>query len=263
MSFVDLEQGRHKIEQNGDFPALASSIAQEIHALRGNTAAIHRYLVNNLTKNLHEVLEQSRELSQKVRSDLVRLANIKDTKYGEEASSFALSKLTRDFNTVLAELQRVQQKCAQQESDSVAAAQAALNQDVGQHFIEEEERNVSLSNNSSGQRQPLTESKISNSQLEYQQRLINERQGEIENLTQGINELNEIFRDLSTIINEQGELVTNIEYNVGNTSTNTKNASRQLQIANEHSRKARKRSFCFLVILVVILGVILTALIMG
>ncbi|EPX75082.1 SNARE Pep12 [Schizosaccharomyces octosporus yFS286] len=256
MSFADLEQGRNFSDQNGEFASLANSIAQKIHILRGNTAAIHRYLVNNITKNLHELLEKSRELSQNVRSDLIRLSNTRDSRFGEEASSFAISKLMKDFNNVLAELQRVQQKCAQQETDTVAAAQATLNQDASQQALEEEEHARST-------QQLHTQRRLSNSQLEYQQRLINERQGEIDNITQGIGELNEIFRDLSTIVNEQGELVTNIEYNIGNTATNTKNASKQLQIANERSRKARKRSLCFLIILVVILGIILTALIVG
>ncbi|EPY49559.1 SNARE Pep12 [Schizosaccharomyces cryophilus OY26] len=263
MSFADLEQGRNLTDQNGEFASVANTIAQKIHILRGNTAAIHRYLVNNITKNIHDLLEKSRELSQNVRSDLIRLSNIRDSKFGEEASSFAVSKLTRDFNNVLAELQRVQQKCAQQETDSVEAAQAALNQDASQQAIAEEEHAKDTLVGERSTKQTYTQRRLSNSQLEYQQRLIHERQGEIDNITQGIGELNDIFRDLSTIVNEQGELVTNIEYNIGNTATNSKNASKQLQIANERSRKARKRSLCFLIILVAILGIILTALIVG
>jgi syntaxin 7 len=40
-------------------------------------------------------------------------------------------------------------------------------------------------------------------EIEYNELLINEREGEIQNIEQGITELNEIFRDMGMLVNEQ------------------------------------------------------------
>lgn len=40
-------------------------------------------------------------------------------------------------------------------------------------------------------------------EIEYNELLISEREGEIQNIEQGITELNEIFRDMGMIVNEQ------------------------------------------------------------
>jgi len=40
-------------------------------------------------------------------------------------------------------------------------------------------------------------------EIEYNEALITEREGEIQEIEQGITELNEIFRDLGTLVNEQ------------------------------------------------------------
>jgi syntaxin 7 len=41
------------------------------------------------------------------------------------------------------------------------------------------------------------------SEIEYNELLITEREGEIQNIEQGITELNEIFRDMGMLVNEQ------------------------------------------------------------
>lgn len=41
------------------------------------------------------------------------------------------------------------------------------------------------------------------SEIEYNELLISEREGEIQNIEQGISELNEIFRDMGMLVNEQ------------------------------------------------------------
>lgn len=44
---------------------------------------------------------------------------------------------------------------------------------------------------------------ITNEQVEYNELLISEREAEIENIEQGVIELNEIFRDMSFVVSEQ------------------------------------------------------------
>ena len=48
---------------------------------------------------------------------------------------------------------------------------------------------------------------IPDSEVEFQEQLIQEREGEIEQIEQGITELNQIFRDLGQIVGEQQSMI--------------------------------------------------------
>lgn len=51
---------------------------------------------------------------------------------------------------------------------------------------------------------------IPDSELQYQEQVIQEREGEIREIEAGIVELNEIFRDLGTIVTEQQSMLGRI-----------------------------------------------------
>lgn len=48
---------------------------------------------------------------------------------------------------------------------------------------------------------------VPDSEVEFQEQLIEEREGEIREIESGIHELNEIFRDLGTIVHEQQSML--------------------------------------------------------
>ena len=48
---------------------------------------------------------------------------------------------------------------------------------------------------------------VLDNEIEYNESLIAEREGEIREIEQGINELNEIFRDLGTLVTEQQSML--------------------------------------------------------
>lgn len=49
--------------------------------------------------------------------------------------------------------------------------------------------------------------RVTTQELEFQETLIAEREAEIREIESGIHELNDIFRDLGTIVSEQGGLI--------------------------------------------------------
>ena len=49
--------------------------------------------------------------------------------------------------------------------------------------------------------------RVSAQELEFQETLIAEREAEIREIETGIHELNDIFRDLGTIVEQQGGLI--------------------------------------------------------
>ncbi|OWB55135.1 hypothetical protein B5S28_g1000 [[Candida] boidinii] len=89
---------------------------------------------------------------------------------------------------------------------------------------------------------------INAEELEYQRNLINERETEIENISNGIQELNEIFHDLSTLVIEQGTTVDNIESNLYSVAHDTRSAHKHLIKADRYQRA--KRGLCTWLIII-------------
>ena len=72
-------------------------------------------------------------------------------------------------------------------------------------------------------------------------------------------ELNEIFRDLSHMVQEQGGMIDNIEYNIGNLATNVHGADRELLQAHDYQRRNGRRTLCLMIILALVVAVVLIA----
>ena len=86
---------------------------------------------------------------------------------------------------------------------------------------------------------------------------ITQREREIEDIAQGIIELADLFRDLQTMVIDQGTMLDRIDYNVERMATDVKAAEKELVIADGYQKKTTKRKIIFLLLLVVIGMVIL------
>ncbi|KAK0561594.1 SNAP receptor [Tilletia horrida] len=100
----------------------------------------------------------------------------------------------------------------------------------------------------------------SQADIEFQEALIAEREAEIREIEGGVHELNEIFRDLANIVQEQGGMIDNIEYNITSIATNTQAADRELVTAHEYQKKAGRRALCLLLVVGFVISVVLLAL---
>lgn len=63
---------------------------------------------------------------------------------------------------------------------------------------------------------------------------------ELNTLTNEIEEIHDIFIDLSFLVNEQGETIDNIQTNVEETKQNTSSANTQLIKAKKYQKRKRK-----------------------
>lgn len=86
--------------------------------------------------------------------------------------------------------------------------------------------------------------------------LITEREQDIDAITQDIIDLNEIFKTLNTVVQEQGYLLDHIEDNVNNVVINVENAEIELESAYTKQKDTGKWLWWILLILIVILIVI-------
>ena len=80
---------------------------------------------------------------------------------------------------------------------------------------------------------------------------ITQREREIEDIAQGIIELSDLFRDLQTMVIDQGTMLDRIDYNVERMNTDVKGADKELKVATGYQKKTTKRKIILLLILVV------------
>ncbi|GAB1314900.1 t-SNARE affecting a late Golgi compartment protein 2 [Madurella fahalii] len=89
---------------------------------------------------------------------------------------------------------------------------------------------------------------------------ISQREREIEDIAQGIIELADLFRDLQTMVIDQGTMLDRIDYNVERMATDVKEAEKELKTAEGYQKKTTKRKIIFLLLLIIAAMIILLAL---
>lgn len=86
--------------------------------------------------------------------------------------------------------------------------------------------------------------------------VIAQREKEIEEIARGVIELADLFRDLQTMVIDQGTMLDRIDYNVECMATDVKEADKELKTAETYQKKTTKRKIIFLLLLI-IAGVII------
>lgn len=81
---------------------------------------------------------------------------------------------------------------------------------------------------------------------------IAQREREIEEIAQGIIALSDLFRDLQTMVIDQGTMLDRIDYNVERMNEDVKGADQELKVASGYQRKTTKRKIILLLILLIV-----------
>ncbi|XP_033754526.1 syntaxin-16-like [Pecten maximus] len=88
--------------------------------------------------------------------------------------------------------------------------------------------------------------------------VVKQREKEITQVVRSIQDLNEIFRDLSHMVVEQGTVLDRIDYNVEHASVQVEKGLQQLQKAEKYQKKNRKMlCIVILAVLIIILIIVL------
>ncbi|KAG8172825.1 hypothetical protein JTE90_026646, partial [Oedothorax gibbosus] len=90
---------------------------------------------------------------------------------------------------------------------------------------------------------------------------IEDRHADILKLEKSIRELHDMFLDMAVLVEEQGELVDRIEYNVNQASDYVGDAKRDIHRAIRHQSNARKKKIILIVVAIIVL--IILGLIIG
>ena len=152
--------------------------------------------------SLMEALSRTKDVSKDVVPEIRSLTRWDPDEIGP-SEKYEQQKLTGDFQKAATDFQNAQRLALEKQKEFVKDRKAA---------IEEEQAEFEQSPDGRGQlvRHPPQQQGLQlldNSEIEFNERLIEEREQEIQGIEQGIVELNEIFRDLGTIVTEQGSLI--------------------------------------------------------
>ncbi|KAJ1955471.1 hypothetical protein IWQ62_005521 [Dispira parvispora] len=244
-----------------EYRALVQRVSQNVFRVNTNVSNMQR-LVVQLSRNqdnqqtrqrLHDITEQTRDLAKTTGHDLKELdtyqQNVDDST--THARKMEQQKLTKDFQKVLGQFQVVQRDAAEKSREFVDRAKHTVetlqaNAASDEHELDQVDQQQSLLHHQE-RRQDM---QVLDNEIEFNEMLIAEREHEIYEIEQGITELNEVFRDLGTIVNEQQSLLDNIESNVSSMAINVRHAGEELITANRHQKKSR-RTMCFLLLLLV------------
>ncbi|KAI5867137.1 t-SNARE [Durotheca rogersii] len=90
--------------------------------------------------------------------------------------------------------------------------------------------------------------------------VIAQREREIEDIAQGIIELSDLFRDLQTMVIDQGTMLDRIDYNVERMASEVKAADKELVVAAGYQKKTTKRKLILLLLLLIVGAIILLVL---
>lgn len=209
--------------------AAVQSVAREITELSSQCTESFKAL-NNEARSLNEYLVQC----QRNHEDEDAISYLKQ----KEALSVSLIKNS------LKQFQKLQLKFNGLQKQNVAT----------QHVAEE-----TAATPTAEQAQPqiqITYEPVNAEELEQQTLLIEEREREIQQISNDTQEVNDIFSNLQDIIHEQQFQIDNIEENIMSYSTDTRGASRELHKAERYQRRSGARMFCCLLILLGVLGLI-------
>lgn len=100
-------------------------------------------------------------------------------------------------------------------------------------------------------------------EIEYNEGIIMEREQSIKEIEGAIHEVNEMFRDLGSLVVEQQGMIDNIESNIESTAVRTGDANLELQSANTYQRKAKNRMCYLFGILAAVLAVLIIILVIS
>ena len=181
-----------------------------------------------------------------------------DSIFEQASQKYTQQKLSREFQASGTEFQGIQRLALEKQRASATAARTAL---------ETSDASASYSDSPSQQQSQLQEQDqprlASQDEVDFQDSLIVERESEIRNIEQSVGELNELFRDVAHIVQEQGGHLDTIAGNVQNVATDTRHADLELRSASRYQKNARGKACCLLVILAVVLTIIILAVIKG
>eukprot|EP00126_Sphaerothecum_destruens_P001993 Sdes_comp15439_c0_seq1m4336 len=252
---------------------LTNVCIQTIFQISNNVAALQK-MINQMgtmkdttvmRQRIHELQESTRKLAKDTGKNIKNISTLHNRSENRQ-HKLQLQKLNRDFTVVLKKFEQIQKLAANKERETISLTRKNLSSHV------DDEPLLDLDQSESAALLPTTSSTHQKSSHSHQlqashppvnvdevllsQELIHEREEGIRYIESTLMDVNEIFRDLGTVIQEQGGMLDNIESNIVNVRSMVSEGTEQLQTASKHQRKSRNKMCYFLFALICVAAVL-------
>lgn len=208
-----------------------------------------------LRDRLHKLQHETNQLAHKISQQIKELTNVLPSQIPEEQRQRKLhkEKLMDEFTTVLKNFQSSQRRQKDKEKEAIQRTKSKATSPTDP-YAEEELANGQMVGVGSAKQQ----TSIS---VEDDFELLQDRERNVRQLEADITDVNQIFKDLSVLVHEQGEVIDCIEANVESTSLNIARGTEQLRTAHNYKAKIREKKCCLIITAVVI--IVIVAIIIG
>lgn len=246
--------------QYSDDPAftdLTTSLSSQLFSLTTNINSLSRQIsllgtrreTPRVRERITTLIDETSSGFKEIGEGLKRLANWEDL---GPAQRFTQGKLNQEFRASLSTFQVLQRQVV----EKTRAGQQALQEEGGAKATSDP---AQLQEQQQQQQTRLADQ----SEVDFTSSLIIERETEIRQIEQSVGELNELFRDVATMVHAQGEQIDLIGENIEGVREDTRGADVELRTASRYQRSARQRACCLLLILAIVLLVVILAVVVG
>jgi len=252
--------------READLQGLSQNIGTNIQKILQNVSSMQRMIAQigtpqdnqQLQNQLHQIQHYTGEMAKDTSRHLHELSNGVSVLSQSEQKNWRLNRerLHNDFTKALNSFQAAQRTAAQKEKEVLKKAKAAagvggsLQGPGGQRNLIDIEEGSSPQEDVQRKQQMLMQEEVN---MEHFQ----ERQRQINQLESDILDVNTIFKDLATLVHDQGEVIDSIEANVESTHVRVQEGTEQLRQAETYKNKARKKKFILAIILIIVLAIII------
>lgn len=101
------------------------------------------------------------------------------------------------------------------------------------------------------QEQQQQQANVSQDEVDFHTIILRERSQQVTRIHSAVQEVNAIFHQLGSLVNQQGDQVDEVDANIGQLASNMQKANDQLNRADQHQRKKNRCGLMALVVMVV------------
>ncbi|KAF8250649.1 DUF689-domain-containing protein [Wilcoxina mikolae CBS 423.85] len=248
---------------NPEFTTLTQSLATSLTNLTTNIVQLNRHLSllgtkrdsESIRDDIHHLLTTTRSGFRELSVGVKRAKDWSSEYDASPGMKFAQQKLQDRFTSTLQDFQGVQRLAAERSRLYVLAAKREMQLDEEEEEEEEREEAAEV---------PLVQEQAAladQGEVEFRDSLIIQREEEIRGIEQGINEVNDIFKELGTIVEDQEEGLDAIRGDMESFAADHRAAERELASAVRYG--PGKRAGCLVLFVALVVVIVVLAVFLG
>ncbi|XP_013384958.1 syntaxin-7 isoform X2 [Lingula anatina] len=240
----------------GNFSQLYDQVSSNVFTINNHATSLERALrqigSDRDSKELRDRIHETELKTNKIIAETTKLfKQLSGIRGIERQQKLSVERIQNDFKETIQRYSELQKKAA--EKVKTIALRQRTQSSEGLGFGASDDDKVALMEQDELRRQEL---QAQEQLIEDDLAVIQEREERIRELEADILDINEIFRDLGTLVYEQGEMIDNIEDHVSKAHDNVEAGNEQLVKAASYQKKARKKICICVIVLIIILAII-------